>query len=82
MPDEIEEQWQYRGGDLTYIRTKAGTQEVLREVQRYGTTSGLNLSVYKYAGETVFKAWACEMSEDPATKDRLGHQISILKDRT
>lgn len=78
-PDEIDRQWQYRGGEINYIRTKAGTQEVLREVQRYGTISGLNLSVYKYAGETVFKAWACEASEDPATKDRMDHRIAIRK---
>lgn len=81
-PDEINKQWQYSGGEINYIRTKSGKHEVLREVQRYKTTSGLNLSVYKYAGETVFKAWACEMSEDPVTKDRMDHQIAILKNGT
>lgn len=81
-PDEIGEQWQYRGGEINYIRTNSGKHEVLREVQRYGTTSGLNLSVYKYAGETVFKAWACETSEDQTTKNRLDHQIAIRKNGT
>lgn len=78
-PDEIDKQWQYRGGEITYIRTKSGTQEVLREVQRYGTESGLNLSVYKYAGETVFKAWACENSRDTEFGDAKDHQIAIYQ---
>lgn len=69
--------------DASSIYTYPNCNQVWFEVIRYYKDvldTGLHLSIHEFFGQLAFKAWSCDVGEDPITKNKPDHMVAVLKD--